>query len=220
MYINTRNISDFTAGVWLQQFEYKSFMPERINAEWILSDNALQVLLSEADREIGRLDAFSTLIPDVDFFIKMHITKEATVSSKIEGTQTSFEEAFVKEDAIDLERRDDWQEVNNYVQAINFAIEQMNVLPLSTRLIQQTHRILLSGARGKDKLPGEYRKSQNWIGSSLKHASFVPPPHDTIHELMQDLENFINIELGNVPIEIPHLIKIAIIHYQLGKNRL
>ncbi len=209
-----RDISDFKAGNWVQRIEYKSFSPEKINRQWVISDASIQALLSEADRELGKLDAFSELIPDVDFFIEMHITKEATVSSKIEGTQTSFEEALVKEEDIDPEKRDDWQEVHNYIKAINRAIEEMEKLPISNRLIKNTHKTLLTGARGKEKLPGEYRTSQNWIGSSLKNAVYVPPTHEEIPELMHDLEQFINTEIMNAPICVPHLIKIAIIHYQ------
>lgn len=209
-----RNITDFKAGQWVQRLEYKSFTPEKIYLQWLISDSALQLLLSEADRLLGKLDAFSELVPDVDFFIKMHITKEANLSSKIEGTQTSFEEALIKIEDINPGKRDDWQEVNNYIRAINEAIEAMKALPISNRLIKQTHRTLLSNARGNEKLPGEYRSSQNWIGNSLKNAVFIPPTHEEIAELMHDLEQFINAELMNSSVIVPHLIKIAIIHYQ------
>jgi Fic family protein len=210
----SKDIKDFKAGNFIQQLEYKSFQPEFICVQWLLSDAKLQALLSEADRSIGRLDAFSTLIPDIDFFIKMHITKEATVSSKIEGTQTSFEEALISESDINIERRDDWREVHNYIEAINNAIHEIKDIPISNRLIRQTHKVLLSHVRGKEKLPGEYRKSQNWIGSNLKQAIFVPPIHTDLPELMSDLEKFINAEEMQLPIQIPHLIKIAMIHYQ------
>lgn len=209
-----KDVKDFNAGKWIQCYEYKSFIPEKISLQWIISNPKIQNLLSEADRQLGRLDAFSELIPDIDFFIKMHITKEATVSSKIEGTQTSFEEALIKVEDINPERRDDWIEVHNYIEAVNEAIEAMKTLPISTRLIKQTHQTLLQGARGKEKKPGEYRTSQNWIGSSLKNAIFVPPTQDKLHELMSDLEQFINAEIMDLPIQIPHLIKIAIVHYQ------
>ena len=212
--MQTRNISKFKAGEWKQRIEYKSFTPEIVNCQWMISDCKLQLLLSDADRELGRLDAFSTLIPDVDFFIKMHITKEATVSSKIEGTQTSFEEALIKEEDIDPEKKDDWQEVHRYIAAINQAIEQLKTLPISNRLIKDLHKTLLSGARGKEKLPGEYRSSQNWIGSSLKKAVFIPPTHQELADLMKDLEQFINSDIMQNSVKIPHLIKIAIIHYQ------
>ncbi|MBX7205773.1 MAG: Fic family protein [Bacteroidia bacterium] len=209
-----KNLTDFIGGKLVQKLEYKCFEPELICNQWILNEPELTQLLSEADRHLGKLDAFADLIPDVDFFIKMHITKEATVSSKIEGTQTTLEEAFVKEDNLTPERRNDWVEVHNYINALNYAIEEMKKLPISNRLIKQTHKILLQGVRGKDKMPGEYRTSQNWIGATLKDAFFIPPDHKSIGALMQDLENFIHSEILATPIQVPHLVKIAMIHYQ------
>ncbi len=212
--METRDLKSFNAGKWVQQYEYKSFLPNKINLQWLITNPAILSKLGEADRFLGRLDAFSELIPDIDFFIKMHVVKEATVSSKIEGTQTSLEEALIKEEDINPKKRDDWQEVQNYIQALNEAIVEMDKLPISNRLIKQTHKILLQGVRGMQKLPGEYRVSQNWIGSSLKNAVFIPPSHQEIPDLMQDLERFINTEALNLPIQVPHLIKIALVHYQ------
>jgi Fic family protein len=209
-----RNIENFKAGIWQKQFEYKSFLPNKICFQWIISDPEINYLNSRADRYIGRLDAFSDRVPDIDFFLTTHIAKEATVSSKIEGTQTSIEDAFISEEDIDPEKRDDWIEVQNYIKAINQAMIEMKKLPISSRLITNTHKILLDGARGKEKLPGEFRKSQNWIGKSLKEAIFVPPIHQEVNNLMSDLEKFIHSEELPEPIYIPHLIKIAIIHYQ------
>lgn len=210
----SKDIKDFNAGKWVERYKYKSFTPELICIQWIITNPSLMNKLGEADRSLGRLDAFSELIPDIDFFIKMHITKEATVSSKIEGTQTSFEEALIQEEDINPEKRDDWREVNNYIRALNEAINELNNLPISNRLIKQTHKTLLQRVRGKEKMPGEFRTSQNWIGGSLKNAVFVPPTHEEILTLMDDLEKFINTELTELNIEVPHLIKIALIHYQ------
>ena len=204
------DLIDFISGKHVKQVEYKSFSPEKINHEWIVSTPELNKLLGEANRLIGELNAFSQIIPDVDFFITMHILKEATTSSRIEGTKTNMEEALVKEEDINPEKRDDWSEVQNYIKAINTSIQELEKLPISNRLIKKTHEILLSGVRGKHKIPGEFRTSQNWIGATLKDAIFIPPHHSEVNGLMSDLEKFINDEEHPVP----HLIKIAIIHYQ------
>jgi Fic family protein len=204
------DLQNFVSGKYIKQIEYKSFSPEKVNHEWIISTPEVNKLLSEANRLIGELNAFSQIIPDVDFFISMHILKEATTSSRIEGTKTNMEEALVKEEDINPEKRDDWAEVQNYIKAINTSIKELEKLPISNRLIKNTHKIILSGVRGKHKVPGEFRKSQNWIGVTLKDAIFIPPHHSEVLDLMSDLEKFIN----NDDNHVPHLIKIAIAHYQ------
>lgn len=203
-------LSAYQAGQFEAQLEYRSFLPEPINHGWTISDPQVLQLLGQADRALGELNAFAQLIPDIEFFIRMYVAKEATQSSRIEGTQTSIEDAF--KDAEDLlpEVRDDWSEVQNYIRAITFAIDSLERLPLSNRLLRDTHAILLDGVRGENKRPGEFRISQNWIGVSLKNAVFVPPHHDHVPELMSDLEKF----LHNPEAMVPPLIKIAIAHYQ------
>ncbi|MBV1880077.1 MAG: Fic family protein [Pseudomonadales bacterium] len=190
--------------------EDASFSPEIINHDWTFEDGEIQQLLSEADRTLGELNAFSQLIPNIDFFIRMHIAKEATQSSRIEGTRTNMEDALLSEKDIDPEKKDDWEEVQNYILAVNQAIEQLETLPLSNRLLKETHRKLMQGVRGETKQPGEFRTSQNWIGVSLKNATFIPSHQSEVVELMSDLELF----FYNKQLNIPHLIKIAIAHYQ------
>lgn len=201
----------FKAGNKINQGTYKSFQPNKINQEWKIEQMELLNLLSQADRQLGRLDMYSEYIPNIDLFISMHVLKEATQSSKIEGTKTNIEDALLEKEDVDDEKRDDWEEVQNYIQALNTAITNLEKLPLSSRLIKETHKILLQGVRGKHKLPGEFRSSQNWIGgASINDATFIPPIHSTINEYMGDLENFAH----NTDSFFPDLLKIALIHYQ------
>ena len=205
------SITNFKSGNLIQRYQYKSFEPSKVNIEWLIDNAELQLLLSQADIKLGELNAFSQLIPDVDFFIKMHILKEGTKSSRIEGTQTKIDDAVQKEENIEAEKKDDWLEVHNYVEAMNQSIKSFDKLPLSNRLLKQAHRTLMRGARGNRKTPGEFRKSQNWIGgTSLRDAVFIPPHQDSVEDLMNDLEKF----LHNENLAIPQLIKIGIAHYQ------
>jgi Fic family protein len=195
----------------VQQFQYKSFLPNKINVEWIWNDPQINTLLAEAYLKLGELNAFSLYVPDVDFFIQMHVIKEATTSSRIEGTRTDVDDVVLKEEDILPEKKDDWKEVQNYILGMNYAIDQLKYLPVSTRLLKEIHKILLTGTRGEMKLPGEYRTSQNWIGgTSVKDALFIPPHCEEIGGLMGDLENF----LHNEQINVPSLIRIALAHYQ------
>lgn len=204
-------LEEFISGIYTEEYQYKAFLPNPINEKWFWQDSEINILLEEANRKLGEINAFSILIPNIDLFIKMHITKEANTSSKIEGTKTEMDEAVMKEEEITPERRDDWKEVHQYIEAMNGSIKLLNELPLSNRLIRETHKILLQTVRGENKMPGDFRISQNWIGgSSLASAKFIPPHYRYIDELMGDVERFIHNESNNVP----HLIKIAILHYQ------
>lgn len=207
----TQKIETFKAGKWEKRYQYNSFEPTLINKPWSWEDPKINFMLERAIKALGELNAFSLIVPDIDLFIQMHITKEAQTSSKIEGTQTQLDEALMPEDQIQPEKRDDWREVQHYIKAMNQAVDGLKTLPLSNRLLKETHHTLISGARGKEKLPGEFRSSQNWIGgSSLMDAAFIPPHYENVPELMSDLELFWH----NEDIFVPHLIRIAISHYQ------
>ena len=204
-------MKNFKSGELIQRLKYQSFEPTLINRQWEMDNTSMLSALSKADRQIGRLDMFSEYVPDLNLFISMHITKEANKSSRIEGTQTEFEEALLPEEEVLLERRDDWHEVNNYIAAMNHAVEALGDLPFSNRLLQNSHSILMQGVRGEQKTPGEYRLSQNWIGGSRPdNAHFVPPMHEHVPELMGDLEKFIQQER----LPMPELINVALLHYQ------
>jgi len=202
-YIAGKPVKDYTG--------YTYFLPTPINDKWIWEDQSINTLLEKAAIKLGELNSYSRLVPNIDLFIQLHVTKEAVISSRIEGTQTQMDEALLEEEDIAPERKIDWKEVNNYIKALNQTIEELETLPISTRLLKKTHQILLESVRGENKQPGEYRVSQNWIGGSiLADAVFIPPHSNYVCELMGDLEKFIH----NNDIQVPDLIKIGIAHYQ------
>ena len=205
-------LENYAAGEYKNGEGYKAFLPSKINYNWGWDDTKLDALLAEANRQIGELNAYSLLLPNVDLYIKMHVKIEANKSSKIEGTKTTIEEDLSDLQDINPEKRDDWEEVQNYVKATNYGIKRINNnFPVCNRLIREIHGILLNGVRGEHKTPGEFRKSQNWIGGTMpSNAAYVPPLVEDVAECLKDLELFIN----NEEIDTPDLIKIAMIHYQ------
>ncbi len=207
------DIKSFKSGRYQNHGDFKSFTPSNINCQWIWNDPEINVLLEKANLELGGLNSYSNLIPNIDVYIKMHIRTEAHKSNKIEGTKTTIEEDLMKIEDISPEKRDDHTEVQNYIQALEHGISRIETddFPLSNRLIGEIHALMLQGVRGEHKTPGDIRRSQNWIGGSKpSDAIFAPPSVEHLPDLLSDFEKFIH----NTDLTIPNLIKIAILHYQ------
>lgn len=197
-----------------QPLGYNAFMPKPLPPDPpLVFGRELQLALSEADRSLARLDGVAAVLPNPELFIAMYVKKEALLSSQIEGTQASLQ--GVLEFEANGTPRDDINEIKeviNYVKAMDHGLKRLRDFPFSSRLIREIHAILLAGVRGRTKTPGEYRRSQNWIGAAgatLAEAVFVPPPVDAVEELVSDLEKFIHADDS-----LPPLVKIALIHAQ------
>lgn len=208
-------VQSMRSGKYVVQFknseaQYKAFVPDMLPFK-INIDEELQSLLSRADLALGRLDGIAETLPDVDFFILMYIRKEATLSSQVEGTQATFADVLNAEAKIeDLEIRKDVDEILNYIQAMNYGLDRLKTLPLSLRLIKEIHKILLQGVRGEWKEPGEFKKSQNWVGgTTIERASFVPCPPQEVMPVLGNMENFLHSDS-----RLPILIKTGLIHTQ------
>lgn len=192
---------------------YRAFIPAPLPPSPPLDIDANMVkLLAEAERSIGRLDGATRFIPDPDLFVAQYVRKEAVLSSQIEGTQSSLDDILVYEaDPGSSRLPQDIKEVVNYVLAMKHGLQRLDSLPLSLRLLREIHEVLLQAGRGAEKLPGEFRRSQNWIGPSnvpLSMASFVPPPPDDMWRSLDDLERFLHDE------ELPVLIHCGLAHAQ------
>ena len=192
------------------QSDYECFVPHDLKYLKFNIDEEFQNLINRAYLLLGRLDGMATTLPDINLFVSMYVQKEAVISSQIEGTQASLIDVLQKDRK--NEKIKDTEEIVNYIKATNYAFKRLEELPLCMRLIKETHSILLSGVRGNEKSPGEFRKSQNWIGYAgckLNTASFVPPAPGEMEKSLTDLEKYIHEDSF-----IPNLIKIALIHYQ------
>jgi Fic family protein len=192
---------------------YDAFIPNPLPPQPEINvDKEILTLLSKADRCLGRLDGISQILPNPDLFVAMYVKKEALLSSQIEGTQASFIDVLEVSEFTDTEKEKRVEEVVNYVRAMNYGLERLNELPLSLRLIREIHEILLKDVRGAERLPGEFRRSQNWLGpsgSTLATATYVPPPEQEMIMAMNNLEDYFYKEDA-----LPPLIKIGLIHAQ------
>ena len=201
-------------GYIMQSAGYRAYIPKSLPPMPPIKYNGeLRNLLSEADRALAKLDGIATVLPNTELFIAMYVKKEALLSSQIEGTQASLEGVLRFE--ANLEPSEDINEIKevvNYIKAMNYGISRLQDLPMSNRLIKEIHEILIKGTRGTHKTPGEFRKTQNWLGApgaNLLEATFIPPPPDALMDLLFNLEKFIHQKD-----EIPPLIKISLIHAQ------
>lgn len=194
---------------------YRSFSPNPLPPDppLVIDDETLE-LLSNADRALGRLDGSTVALPNPDLFVMMYVRKEAVLSSQIEGTQASLADVLELEaKVLDPRIPADVSEVVNYVHALNYGIERLETLPLSLRLLCEIHEKLMHGTRGQERNPGEFRRSQNWIGppgSTLKTARFVPPAPDDMKRALGEWEDFLHDERP-----MPLLLKVGLAHAQL-----
>lgn len=203
------------SGEWIKNLSgdlsYKSFRPSPLPPDPALNiDSDVVKNLVEANRNLAQLDTAAKLIPNAELFISMYVRKEALISSQIEGTQCTLDD--VLDPQIDSNTNLDVGDVINYVKACTYAIKRLDKLPLCNRLLREIHRELLQGVRGKEKNPGEFRRSQNWIGAAnctLKEARYIPPNVEDMQSALADLERYMNEGDDYDP-----LIRIALIHYQ------
>ena len=214
MYASMRQTSA-RSGLYVRQpTDYSAFVPAPLPPQPPLAiDDEMLDVLSRADRALGRLDGSTEALPNPDLFVMMYVRKEAVLSSQIEGTQASLAEVLEQEaKVLDPVIPTDVGEVLNYVHALNYGIERLQTLPLSLRLICEIHERLMEGTRGQERNPGEFRRSQNWIGpagSSLKTARFVPPAPTDMHQALGDWELFLHADRP-----MPLLLRIGFAHAQ------
>lgn len=194
--------------------KYQAFVPAALPPKPPVDMGQLSNLLASASAALGRLDGLAGFLPDIGLFIYMYVRKEALLSSQIEGTQSSFSDLLIHESEVTpgAPAEEDVQDVSNYIAALNHGLERMrDGFPLSLRLIREIHEILLSKGRGSTKMPGEFRRSQNWIGGPRpSKARFVPPPPDRLKECLAALEKFLHADDDHLPI----LIRAALAHVQ------
>jgi Fic family protein len=192
--------------------EYSCYVPASLPPRnpSIHYDDEIIYLLSEANRFIGRLDEVTDTLISPSFFVYMYARKEATLSSQIEGTRATFSDLIKAEAGMADEVPDDVKEIENYVKATTYGFQRIETLPLSLRLIREIHGILMAGVRGENKTPGEFRKSQNWIGGySISTASYIPPSVEFLNHCLDNFEKFMHEHDRMSP-----LVKAALIHSQ------
>src|SRR5208337_398533 len=192
---------------------YKAFIPKPLPpTPPVALEGDLLNVLSKADMSLARLDGIGHVLPNVNLLIAMYVRKEALISSQIEGTQASLEDLFEFESGEKPKNINDVAEVVNYIKALNYGIKRLGSFPMSLRLIKEIHSVLMKGVRGGEKMPGEFKKSQNWIGpagATRNEATFVPPPPHEAEKAIGELEKYMHKRE-----KLPVLVDCALIHYQ------
>jgi Fic family protein len=212
--VNPEAFKNSSSG-WVRRVQsgYYAFIPNPLPPSLNWTSRLIQAL-SQADRALGELAGLGHMVPNPYLLVRPFIRREAVLSSRIEGTRASLTDVYTYE-AVQLslfEQEPDVEEVYNYVRALNYGLERLDTLPVSLRLIREIHEQLLTGVRGQEWTPGEFRRSQNWIGppgSTLNTAVFIPPPVSEMHDALHQLELFIH-----ATTELPPLVRLALIHYQ------
>lgn len=209
-------LEEYKSGMYTRIDDVRAFILTKIEYKWEWQDPALSKLLAEASRLIGELNMYSLLTPETETYMKMGLKADGVKSCKIEGINVNLQDLmYLKED--EKEKQNDIEEVNNYIEAMNYGIEKVKEgQKLSTKLITDIHKLLMQGARGKDKNPGRLRITQVCMEENFENnADFVPSAHTEIIECLTDFEKFIN----NDETEVPELVKVAILHYQFESIR-
>lgn len=205
-------LEEYKSGHYDDCGDFKAFNPSFINHTWLWENAELNSLLAKANKELGALNTYSELVDNIDVYILMHIRVDANKSSKLEGTHTNLEDDMMNLEDVLPEKRNDVQEIQNYVNAMRYGIKRISDddFPFTSRLIRELHKILMDGVRGQHKTPGEFRYTQNFIGGTMpSNAIYVPPAVHRLPNLISDLDRFLN-NMDNLPI----LIKLAFLHYQ------
>lgn len=210
MITETINIKRFESGTWVEQIKTTSFSPNSINHDWIIDDGNIQTLLEVASLQLGKLNGIALQVKHFKCVEHLFKLREAFFSCSIDGLKIDFETVLMNPEELGINKQKNQKKVLNYVQAYDYAKKELGIMPFTNQLVKDTHREMMLGINKKNKIIGEFRMVQNWVGQSLQNAAYVPPYHLEVQGLMRDLELFVH----NKKIAIPALIKSSLMHYQ------
>ena len=205
-------LEGYKSGMFMRMSEYSAFILSKINYDWSWEDSKLSKMSAEASRQIGELNGYSKLLPNIEVYIKMLLTIEANRTSKIEGTYTKIEDNLLELSDIEPEKKEDWERIQKYIEAMDYGKTQVNNgSKIGTKLLREIHKVLLEDEKGNEANLGRLRGMQTWVGgSSPANALYVPPPHTEIVECLADFEQFVE----NENTDTPEVVKASMLHYQ------